>query len=226
MLNSLKGGFIFCASGGTITLMPSSEKHQPGQVIEPEKDKKFSILKRGAEKDSGWQFHAEDNAPQSPASSTKKTNVESVQWTASEFIQHEKSAGWYAGLLAGAAGLAAIVYLVTEDWVSTITSVIVACVFGILAVRTPREMEFGVNERGVKMGNKFYTWGNFKSFAIVQEGNIESVWLMPLKRFMPIITLYFAPDDGPKIVNVISQFLPVEEHKMDPVDRLMQRLRF
>jgi hypothetical protein len=49
---------------------------------------------------------------------------------------------------------------------------------------------------------------------------------MPLKRFMPILTIYFEQKDESKIVAVLGQFLPVESHQLDAVDRLMHKLRF
>src|SRR6185312_239211 len=41
-----------------------------------------------------------------------------ITWTASEFIAHAKSFSWYTALGAGAAALAALVFLMTKDPVS------------------------------------------------------------------------------------------------------------
>jgi hypothetical protein len=49
---------------------------------------------------------------------------------------------------------------------------------------------------------------------------------MPLKRFATLTTVYYAPEDEDKIVNLLSKHLPLEEHKLDAVDHLMQRIRF
>ena len=98
--------------------------------------------------------------------------------------------------------------------------------FGVFAARKPRVLDYQVDNAGVKIGPKFYAYGNFKAFAIVNEGAVESVWLMPLKRFMPILTIYFAPDDEQKIIDVLGNFLPVQSHQPDPIDRLMHQLRF
>ena len=198
----------------------SSEQHQPGEVIEPGQGKKKDDDK------PAWQFRAEDSSSNAATPATRPANIEPVQWTASEFIQHEKSPSWYAGLLLGAVVLAVAVYVLTKNLISTVMVVVVAFFFAVFALRRPRELSYQVDERGVRIGSKFYAYANFKAFSIVQEEGMDSIWLMPLKRFMPILSLYFAPEDGPKIVNVLAQYLPVEEHKLDPVDRLMHRLRF
>ncbi|OGL30238.1 hypothetical protein A3D14_02850 [Candidatus Saccharibacteria bacterium RIFCSPHIGHO2_02_FULL_47_12] len=177
-----------------------------------------------AQTDAGWQFKDDDTSASS--ASTPKIQVDSVQWSASEFIEHSKSAGWYMLLAVGGLLLAGVVYVLTKDVVSTAMVVIVAAVFGVFAARRPRVLNYSVNGTGINVGNKYYPYSNFKSFSIVREGNIGSIWLMPLKRFMPVLTIYFEPADEPKIIGVISQFLPVEASRLDAVDKLMHRLRF
>jgi hypothetical protein len=49
---------------------------------------------------------------------------------------------------------------------------------------------------------------------------------MPLKRFMPPLSLYMDPADEEKIVDVLADYLPVEQREQDPIDKLMRRLRF
>lgn len=149
-----------------------------------------------------------------------------VSWTASEFIAHAKSAGWYTLLFLGAAVAAIGMYLLTKDKVTSTVLVVVALLFGIMAARKPRELNYAVNEAGITVGPKFYPYRNFKSFSVIQEGGVESVWFMPLQRFMPGLTIYFAPDEADKIMQVISSFLPFEPREADLLDRAMHRLRF
>jgi hypothetical protein len=175
--------------------------------------------------ETNWQFNA-DNSPHAAETVQPAQSNGPVRWTASEFIQHDKTAIWYLGLIAGAAILAALIFLLTKDKISTAIIIVVAIVFGIFAGRRPRELEYQVDDSGIHIGQKSYTYADFKSFAIVEEEALESIWLMPLKRFMPIITIYFAPNDGQKIVDTLSSYLPVAEHKLDSVDKLMHRLRF
>lgn len=187
---------------------------QPGSVISP----------GAAQPETSWQFHADQPAPQAPAKPS--TTDDGVHWTASEFIAHTKTAGWYMLLVVAALLLAGFVFIVTKDKISAVMIVIVAVIFAVFAARKPRELNYQVDGSGVQIGPKAYPYGAFRSFSIVEEGAIESIWLMPLKRFMPILTIYFDPKDGQKIVDVLAQFLPVENRQMDPIDRLMHRLRF
>ena len=165
-------------------------------------------------------------APQPSSAPATRADGSGVNWTASEFIAHDKNGGWYGLLAAGALVLAAAIFLLTRDKMSSAVVVVVAIIFGISAARKPRELEYLVDEHGIRIATKDYPYATFRSFSIVQEGEVESIWLMPLRRFMPIVSIYFDPNDGEKIVDILSQFLPIEDRQPDAVDRLMHRIRF
>lgn len=151
---------------------------------------------------------------------------ESVSWTSSEFIAHDKSVGWYALLGLGALILAALVYLLTKDKISTAVIIVVGIIFGIFAGRKPREITYKLDSDGLTMASKFYDYNVFKSFSVVAEGASSSIVLLPLKRFMPQLTIYFEPKDEDGIVNLLMNYLPMENRQVDVVDRFMHRIKF
>lgn len=202
-------------------LMAKTKAHEPGDEIQPEV----------TEPEAGWQFKTDaqqaDESTAEPETNPKSSNVAPVSWTASEFIAHDKSPGWYMVLAITTVIVAAITYLVTRrDEISTGMVLIVGVFFGAIASRKPRELTYTVDDKGVQIGPKNYPYSLLRSFSVVQEAGLESIWLMPLKRFMPMLTIYFAPDDEQKIVNALSQHLPEENHQPDSVDRLMHKVRF
>jgi hypothetical protein len=154
------------------------------------------------------------------------TGGDSITWTASEYISHEKSTGWYALLALATAAIASALYLITKDFVSVGVAVISGTILGISAARKPRELPYRVDTHGISIDSKQYAYGNFRSFAIMPEGAFTSIVLVPLKRFSPLLTIYYAPEDEEKIVSLISAELPNEERKYDAVDHLMRRIRF
>ncbi|RTK95211.1 hypothetical protein EKI60_02020 [Candidatus Saccharibacteria bacterium] len=149
-----------------------------------------------------------------------------VSWTASEFIAHAKTAGWYAILIGVTVVVAATLFLLTRDAISTVMVIIVATLFGVMGSRKPRELSYSLDEDGVVVGQKLYPYESFKSFSVIQEGGVESIWFMPMQRLMPGLTIYFAPDQGDQIMDILSEFLPFEPRDTDPIDKLMHRLRF
>lgn len=153
-------------------------------------------------------------------------DIDPISWTASEFIAHSKGFSWYLLLAVIALVIAGGILLITGDKITSGMVVIVAILFGIMGARQPRELQYQVDENGVKVGEKFYDYDNFKSFSVIPEEGVETIWFMPMKRFMPGLTIYFAPEDADRIADVLSEFLPFENKTQDPIDRLMHRLRF
>jgi hypothetical protein len=176
--------------------------------------------------ESPWQFNPEENQAPAGAQQADEPANEQVSWTASEYIAHEKSLGWFVLLGLFTVGLAGLVYLVTRDRMSTGVIFVIAVLFGAFAARPPRELEYAVDNKGIHVGGKTYFYSQFKSFSLVEEGAVHSIMFMPLQRFMPPLSIYFAPQDEDRIVNVLSNHLPYEQHRPDVVDRLTRRIRF
>lgn len=173
-----------------------------------------------------WQFNSETTAP-SPEAAPLPQTLQPVEWTASEYIAHHKTPGWFVLLGLGVAGLSALVYLVTGgDKVSATVIAVAGIIFGVFGARRPRVLAYQVSSAGVQIGEKLYSYGELKSFALLDEGAMNSILLLPLKRLMPSISIYYAPEDEAKILEVLSACLPVEQRQQDPLERLMHRLRF
>lgn len=149
-----------------------------------------------------------------------------VSWTASEYIAHQKSFGWYALLALAALVLAGLTYLFSRDLVSTGLLVVIVIIFGMYGGRKPRTLPYSVDSRGVQIGQRFYAYGQFRSFSVMQEGPFSSIVLMPLRRFMPLMTIYYEPQDEDKIVKVVADHLPLAPHKRDAIDNFMHKIRF
>lgn len=161
-----------------------------------------------------------------PPEPYNENDPQSLAWTASEFIAHDKSAGWYIGLAIGTVALAAIAFLLTRGLVSVGVIIVAGILLGVYGRHSPRELEYRIGSRGIDIGQKIYAYDEFKSFAVVQEGAFSSIVFMPLKRFAVPITMYYAPEDEEQIVAILSDRLPFEKHRHDAVDSLMRRIRF
>jgi len=149
-----------------------------------------------------------------------------ISWTASEFIAHEKTAGWYLALgLASVIG-AIIVFTIFRDWVTTIVILMAGLALGVYGGWRPREQEYGLSTRGLSVGQRFFAYEDFRSFSIVDEGAFTSIQFAPLKRFGTPVSIYYDPKDEEAILNLLSARLPMEETHADPVDRFMKRIRF
>lgn len=183
-------------------------------------------LKAGEQKQDVRTDEKSFTQPQSKPTKVGPKGGDEVTWTASEYIAHNKGFGWYVLLILAAGVLAALVYLLARDIISTVAVVVIAVIFAVAGGFKPRVLTYRLDGSGLTIGSKFYPYGNFKSFILTQEGAFPSITFMPLKRFMPSISVFFAQDDQDKIVNVLSNHLPLNPNSGELVDRIMRRIRF
>lgn len=146
-------------------------------------------------------------------------------WTAAEFIDHQRSAGWYLLLFLATIILAVATYFLTKEYFAVGTIAIVGIIVGFYARQKPRQITCELNESGLRINEKTYNYALFKSFALIKNGEHNSVQLMPLKKFMPAVTAYYNAADEEKISDILGEHLPYEDAKPDHIDSLSRRLK-
>jgi len=151
---------------------------------------------------------------------------QAISWTGPEFVAHEKNAGWYAMLALIAVTLCCLVYLLTKDAISAVVVIVGALAFGFFAARQAKQIRYAVSNSGIDIGERHFTYTQFRSFTVAPEGPVVSIIFRPLKRFGTLVTIYFAPTEQQKIVELLAGQLPYEEHRPDVIDRLMSHVRF
>jgi hypothetical protein len=149
-----------------------------------------------------------------------------VSWTASEFIAHEKSANWYILLFGGAVIVAGANWLIFKDILSSVVIVIAVILLAAYSKRQPRQLQYTLDSNGITIGEKQYPYGHFRSFSVIDDGAFSCIELMPLKRFSPPISVYYAPANEEAIAAALTPHLPFQPHQPDPVDKLIRRIRF
>ena len=172
------------------------------------------------------QFQSQPAQSPQPTAPIQQSD-DAVSWAASEYIAHQKNAGWWAvfGLLVLV--IAAGIFLWTGDVISVIAIITIAVLFGYYAGRKPVVQQYRITHDGVYIGDKLYHFSELKSFSVVRQGAFSNIEFLPMKRFMPYIPMYYAPDQEDAILDALSQYLPFEsERRQDPIDRFMHKIRF
>lgn len=149
-----------------------------------------------------------------------------LHWEASEYIHHTKNFSWYFVYVAVMLVLLALAYFVTHSWTFIALVIVMSIAIGIYANRPPRTLHYGLTNSGIQIDQTVYKYADFRAFGIMNDGGLYSIMLIPAKRFLPAVSIYFAEDDGEDIVDILGARLPMEEIHLDVVDRLVRRLRF
>jgi hypothetical protein len=207
---------------------PQPNNLQPG---EPQEDKQPLYKAEGAPASSFSGFdlaHGEGSTP-TPAAvpgPVPVTNRVDLSWEASEYIHHAKSPMWFVGYIGIMLVLLAVAYFLTQAWTFMILVVVMAVAIGVFATRPPRTLHYALTDSGVQIESSGYHYSDFRAFGIINDGALYSIMLIPVKRFMPAVNIYFAEQDGEKIVDILGSRLPMQELHLDAIDQLMRRLRF
>lgn len=147
-----------------------------------------------------------------------------ISWEAEEYIVREKTTWWYVGLVA--VGLAMSGVSVLLQWWSFLAVVILSVIaLMIYAMRPPRVLRYSLSNKGLSEGDKLYSYSDFKAFGLLREGPHFAIVLTPRKRFSPRVTVYFPEAQGEEIVDAFGARLPMEEVKLDMLDKLIKFLR-
>ena len=179
----------------------------------------------------GWAFHVEsDPVPlnqqyeDSPTKHSQKT--EPITWTGSEFIAQQKNAVWYLLLAVFIVVVCGVIYFISKDVLSVVFIAVMGVLFAIIAGRKPRQLQYQIDNHGLQVGQRSYSFNDFKSFSLQRDGAIGYVNLFPLKRLRNELSIYYAPEDEQRIFEALAQHIPNEQRVESMVDRLTKKIRF
>ena len=150
----------------------------------------------------------------------------SVQWQASEYVHHAKSPAWIGMLVVVAVALLALSVFWLRSWSFSILVVVGAIGMAVMGLRRPRVRQYSLNAQGISIDDKNYSYADFHSFSVLPDGAFYTAIIIPVKRFMPALTIYFSEDLGEKIVDILSSHLPLEDRQPDLIDNIMGKIRF
>ena len=149
-----------------------------------------------------------------------------MSWQASEYVQHDKDGMWFAVLGFVAVALLGLDYVLIRSWTFALLIVVMAVGVGVMARRAPRILSYSLSSASLQIDDKHINLRDFRAFGVLQEESMYSIRLIPKKRFMPAVNVFFPPEYGEKIVDAVGLTLPLEHIEHDFVDNLAQKIRF
>ncbi len=179
---------------------------------------------------TNWQYNSaqpgSDGSQFSQPIASQTQPSTQISWTASEFIAYQKNKSWYVLAVAGVILVAGLIFFVTKDTISTIVTISLGVLFIVFASRKPRVLNYEISDKGIRIGDKLHLFRTMKSFAVIEEGTIRSIDILPMQRFMPAISMYYDPKDEDVIISSLGKFLPQENREQPLIDKLMHKIRF
>lgn len=147
-----------------------------------------------------------------------------VRWQAAEYIHRHKSPLWFTLFAIITIGLTAIAIFFKEYTFAVLVPVMAAALI-VYARRPPHMIDYTLSRQGLHVNDHLYPFAEFKGFGVIHDDDEYSVMLIPTKRFKPGVSVYFPEEAGEAIVDMLGARLPMQELKMDAVDRIIRKLR-
>ena len=167
-------------------------------------------------------------APQTaaPAVQANVPQEAPLSWQASEFVHHEKDGMWFLALLGVTVALLLVDVFLVQSWTFGALIIVMAIAVMVIAKRPPRIITYTLTAQGIQIDEKQFHFQDFRAFGVVQENAFYSIRLVPNKRFMPMVSVFFPPEDGEEIVDAFGHALPMENIERDTIDKLVEKIRF
>ena len=150
--------------------------------------------------------------------------LDSVSWDAEEYIVKNHNSWWYVGLVAITIGFSALAILF-QGWTFLILVILSVITILVYIFRPPRQIHYTLDNKGLTEGDRFHPYSDYRAFGILKEGDNYSAILIPKKRFGIQTKVYFPTGSGEAIVDALGLRLPMEEIKLDVLDKIVNFLR-
>ena len=151
-------------------------------------------------------------------------NDTEISWQAEEYIVPGRNTWWYVGLFAVTAALCVLAFFL-KWWTFLILVILSAITILVTTFRPPRKINYTLSNKGLLEGSLDHPYENYKAFGILKEGSHFSAVLIPKKRFSLSTKVYFPESNGEQIVDLLGSHLPMEEVKLDFLDKIVNFLR-
>lgn len=150
--------------------------------------------------------------------------AEEVTWQAEEYVVPGRNTWWYIGLFIVGGGLCALSIFL--GWWTFLVLIILSIVTILIsAFRPPRKINYKLDKKGLTEGTTLHKFEDYKAFGILKEGDHYSAILIPKKRLGLSTKVYFPEGSGEEIVDILGNRLPMEEIKLDFLDKIVNFLR-
>jgi uncharacterized membrane protein YhaH (DUF805 family) len=154
---------------------------------------------------------------------------QSIRWTASEAVDHERGVWWYiiaVVVVLALAGLSIWQQGIGFASISTIVLIVVLFVAVLTVSRRPaRELRYTLDNDGLTIENQLHPYSEFRAFGVHHDIAMWQLVLIPVKRFGMSIEIFINDDNGEAIVDFLGARLPMEDVRANSLDKLVHKLK-
>lgn len=147
-------------------------------------------------------------------------------WQDFEYEYFEKSAEWFWSVIVLSLA-AATASFILDNFLFGVLAGISGGAIAFYGVKKPKFMDFGITERGVRVGDKLFSYSEIDSFWLYYDPPFtKSLSIKSKKIFMPYIQIPLGDADPNAIREILLKFIKEKEHKALLADSLIKKFRY
>jgi hypothetical protein len=148
-----------------------------------------------------------------------------ISWNAPEHFYVEKSPDWYWAVGIITLAIAAVT-IILGNIITGIFVLVAAVALVIHASQPPRIVYHEINDRGLIVHDKFYSFLTLESFWIPHDEFPAKIILKSRKLLMPYIVLFIDELDPEEIREVMLRYIAETEHHEHFLHKVFERCGF
>ncbi len=149
-----------------------------------------------------------------------------LSWTFPEHEQHARGRAWYIATTVIA--IALLIYaFATKNFLFAVLVVMIAVVFYLRDVQSPKELTCELMEKGVAIDGRFTSYADYHDFWIVKEDDVPPKLHLHHRGIRPRFGIPLAGVDPAKVREVLRSHLSEndEEHEESASDAIGRALK-
>ncbi len=151
---------------------------------------------------------------------------DSLKWQATEYHHYKRSTDWFwaVGIITICIAVLAFIF---NNALFGILILLSAGILVFYALRTPEDVEYEINKRGIMVGKELHPYMTLEAFWIETRSNIEpKIILKSKKSFLPYIIIPVHNESADEVADVLRNFLEEKELSEPTAHKVMEYLGF
>ncbi|MEA3399404.1 MAG: hypothetical protein U9R00_02745 [Patescibacteria group bacterium] len=155
----------------------------------------------------------------------EKIDIKNIKWLAPEYNHIEKSNDWLWAI-----GLIALILAIISFWRGNalfgIFILLAGTVLIMFSVRKPQEVEFEINDKEIKVGDKMYFYQKITGFTIEEDEPYNKLIIETTRNFIPVQIIPVPIDISPQIKEELLKIITEKNLKEPRAVQFMEKLGF
>jgi hypothetical protein len=156
-----------------------------------------------------------------PETNLANNQTQFIAWQDYEFPVKTKSLKWFIKIIIATIVIGAVLYLLSRDYVTIVALFVGVLILVVYSFRKPKMTNFMIDKYRVVVGKHQFNFLDYRAYFMKEYENHNAVVLIPYKRFAPSVTIYIRADYVDKVVDFISQIIPIGAEPFNMIDFIL-----